>query len=68
LHYGFGAENLDFGRRWTTKHAWILAKQKVRIDGHYGLADVAAGRVKDFDAAGIIERGRKLSAAPSSSV
>jgi len=35
-----------------------LAALKADIDA--GLADVAAGRVKDFDAARVIERGRKL--------
>jgi antitoxin ParD1/3/4 len=43
-----------------------LAALKIDIDK--GLADVAAGRVKDFDATSIIERGRKLLAARSSSV
>jgi antitoxin ParD1/3/4 len=43
-----------------------LAALKSDIDK--GLADVAAGRVTEFDAARIIERGRKLLAGRSSSV
>ncbi|MDR3489791.1 MAG: type II toxin-antitoxin system ParD family antitoxin [Bradyrhizobium sp.] len=48
-------------RDWKMKRALQveeLAALKADIDT--GLADVAAGRVKDFDAARIIERGRKL--------
>ena len=43
-----------------------LAALKQDIDK--GLADVAAGRVKEFDAAAIIARGRKLLADRSKSV
>jgi len=43
-----------------------LAALKIDIDK--GLADVAAGRLEEFDATSIIERGRKLLAARSSSV
>lgn len=43
-----------------------LAALKTDIDKR--LADVTAGRVKDFDAAAIIERGKMLLAARSSSV
>ena len=32
----------------------------LKADIDKGLADVAAGRVRDFDAQSIIERGRKL--------
>jgi len=32
----------------------------IRAEMETGLADVAVGRVKDFDAARIVERGRKL--------
>lgn len=39
-----------------------LAALKADIDK--GLADVAAGRVRDFDTAKIVERGRKLLAKP----
>jgi antitoxin ParD1/3/4 len=56
-------------RDWKIKRALQLqdlATLKADIDS--GLADVAAGRVKDFDAARIIERGRKLLADRSSSV
>ena len=52
-------------RDWKTKRALQieeLAALKADIDA--GLADVAAGRVKDFDAARIVERGRKLLAEP----
>jgi len=49
-------------RDWTTKRALQLeelAALKADIDA--GLADVAAGRVKKFDAARIIKRGRNCS-------
>jgi antitoxin ParD1/3/4 len=36
----------------------LFAARKADIDA--GLADVAAGRGKNFDAARIVERGRKL--------
>jgi antitoxin ParD1/3/4 len=55
-------------RDWKTKRALQLqelAALKAEIDK--GLADLAEGRVKDFDAARIIERGRKLSASRSPS-
>ena len=48
-------------RDWKLKRTMQieeLAALKADIDA--GLADVAAGRVKDFDAARVIERGRKL--------
>ena len=48
-------------RDWKTKRALQLRKPatlKAEIDK--GLKDVAEGRVKDFDADRIIERGRKL--------
>jgi antitoxin ParD1/3/4 len=48
-------------RDWKMKRALQieeLAALKADIDA--GLADVAAGRVKNFDAARIAERGRKL--------
>lgn len=48
-------------RDWKMKRALQieeLAALKAEIDA--GLADVAAGRVKDFDSAHIVERGRKL--------
>lgn len=55
-------------RDWKTKRALQLeelAALKAEIDK--GLADVAKGRVKKFDAGRIIERGRKLLAARSPS-
>jgi antitoxin ParD1/3/4 len=51
-------------RDWKMKRALQveeLAALKADIDR--GLADLAAGRVRDFDGARIIERGRKLLAA-----
>lgn len=45
-------------------HQEELAALKVNIDK--GLADVAAGRVDDFDAKHIVEQGRQLLAARSS--
>jgi len=42
-------------------------KDRIKADIDAGLADVAAGRVKDFDATRIVERGRKLLADRSSS-
>jgi len=56
-------------RDWKLKRATQieeLAALKADID--VGLADIAAGRVKDFDPARVIERGRKLLAARSASV
>src|ERR1700721_8556 len=55
-------------RDWKMKRALQveeLAALKADIDA--GLADVAAGRVKNFDATRIVERGRKLLAARSPS-
>ena len=55
-------------RDWKMKRALQieeLAGLKADIDK--GLADVAAGRVRDFDAKRIIARGRKLLAARSTS-
>jgi antitoxin ParD1/3/4 len=55
-------------RDWKMKRALQveeLAALKADIDA--GLADVAAGRVKDFDTNKIIARGRKLLAARSPS-
>ena len=55
-------------RDWRMKRALQveeLAALKADIDT--GLADVAAGRVRDFCATRIVERGRKLLASRSSS-
>ena len=55
-------------RDWKSKRAVQLHElEALKADIDRGLADVAAGRVKDFDAGRIIERGRKLSAARSPS-
>ena len=48
-------------RDWKMKRALQLEELAVlQADIDAGLADVAAGRVKNFDADRIIERGRKL--------
>jgi antitoxin ParD1/3/4 len=48
-------------RDWKMKRAVQIEElTSLKRDIDKGLADVAAGRVKDFDADGIIERGRKL--------
>src|SRR5580698_5317724 len=56
-------------RDWKMKRALQveeLAALKADIDA--GLTDVAAGRVKDFDATRIVASGRKLSAVRSPSI
>jgi antitoxin ParD1/3/4 len=56
-------------RDWKMKRALQLQElSALKADINKGLADVAAGRVKDFDRADIIERGRKLLATRSPSV
>ncbi len=56
-------------RDWKMKRALQLEElAALKADIDIGLADVAAGRVKDFSAARIVERGRKLLADRSSSV
>lgn len=56
-------------RDWKMKRALQLQELvSLKADINKGLADVAAGRVKDFDADRIIERGRKLLANRSTSV
>ena len=48
-------------RDWRTKRAHQFQElSSLRADVEKGMADVASGRVKDFDAERIIERGRKL--------
>lgn len=48
-------------REWKMKRALQLQElAALKADIDKGLADVAAGRVKDFDADRIIKRGRKL--------
>jgi len=55
-------------RDWKTKRAIQLHEfAALKADIDKGLADLAEGRVKDFDADRIIERGKKLLAARSSS-
>ncbi|HMK90644.1 MAG TPA: type II toxin-antitoxin system ParD family antitoxin [Methylocystis sp.] len=55
-------------RDWKMKRALQLQElAALKADIDKGLADVAAGRVKDFDADRIIERGRKLLASRSTS-
>lgn len=59
----------DALRDWKMKR--LLRFQELvalQADIDRGLADVAEGRVQDFDAARIIERGRKLLAGRSPSV
>jgi antitoxin ParD1/3/4 len=51
-------------RDWKMKRALQLKEmESLKADIDKGLTDLAAGRVKKFDAARIIERGRKLLAA-----
>jgi antitoxin ParD1/3/4 len=51
-------------RDWKLKRALQLKEMEaLKADIDKGLTDLAEGRVKDFDAARIIERGRKLLAA-----
>ena len=55
-------------RDWKTKRALQLQElAALKADIDKGLADIAAGRVQDFDADRIIERGRKLLASRSPS-
>jgi antitoxin ParD1/3/4 len=56
-------------RDWKTKRALQLQELvTLKADIDRGLTDVAEGRVQDFDAARIIERGRKLLAGRSHAV
>lgn len=55
-------------RDWKLKRLLRLQElEALKADIDKGLADVAAGRVKKFDAGRIIERGRKLLAGRSPS-
>ena len=55
-------------REWKGKRALQLQEfASLKADIDKGLADLAAGRTKDFDRAKIIERGRKLLAKRSHS-
>ena len=50
-------------RDWKMKRALQLRElTALKADIDKGFADLAEGRVKDFDAARIIKRGKKLSA------
>ena len=58
----------DALREWKMKRAiQLLEIAALKTDIDKGLADVAAGRIKDFDTKKIVERGRKLLASRSSS-
>ena len=51
-------------RDWKAKRALQLREMEaLKADIDKGLADVAEGRVRDFDVDRIVERGRKLLAA-----
>jgi antitoxin ParD1/3/4 len=55
-------------RDWKTKRAVQLQElAALKADIAKGLADVAAGRVREFDFKNIVERGRKLLARRSPS-
>jgi len=48
-------------RDWKLKRALQIEElAALKADINKGLADLAAGRVKDFDAATIVARGRRL--------
>jgi antitoxin ParD1/3/4 len=56
-------------RDWKLKRSLQLEElAMLKADINMGLADIAAGRVHDFDVDRIMERGRKLLASRSSSV
>jgi len=58
----------DALRQWKMRRAIQIQEiAALKSDIDKGLADVAAGRVKDFDKKKIVERGRKLLASRSSS-
>ncbi|MCW6508431.1 ribbon-helix-helix domain-containing protein [Lichenifustis flavocetrariae] len=55
-------------RDWKLKRALQFEElAALKADIETGLADVVAGRLKDFDTARIVERGRKVLAARSTS-
>ena len=59
----------DALRDWKTKRALQLQElAALKADIDKGLADVAEGRVKEFDAERLIARGKKLLARRSPSV
>jgi antitoxin ParD1/3/4 len=56
-------------RDWKTKRALRLREiEALKAEIDRGLTDLAEGRVREFDADRIIERGRKLLAGRSPSV
>lgn len=56
-------------RDWKVKRTLQLQElTALKADIDKGLADLAEGRVEDFDAARVIERGKKLLASRSRSV
>jgi antitoxin ParD1/3/4 len=56
-------------RDWKLKRALQLEElSTLKADIDLGLADIAAGRVQDFDLDRIVERGRQLLKSRSSSV
>ena len=58
----------DALREWKMKRAIQMQEiASLKADIEKGLADVAAGRVKNFDKRRIVARGRKLLASRSSS-
>jgi len=58
----------DALRDWKTRRTIQLHEiAALKADIDQGFADVAAGRIKDFDKKKIVERGRKLLASRSSS-
>jgi antitoxin ParD1/3/4 len=58
----------DALREWKMKRAIQLQEiTALKADIDKGLADVAAGRIEDFDIQKIVERGRKLLASRSPS-
>jgi len=58
----------DALREWKMKRAIQLQEiTTLKADIDKGLADVAAGRIEDFDTRKIVERGRKLLASRSHS-
>ena len=58
----------DALRQWKMRRAIQMQEiAALKSDIDKGLADVAAGRVKDFDKKKIVERGRKLLASRSTS-
>jgi antitoxin ParD1/3/4 len=58
----------DALREWKMRRAIQVQEiAALKSDIDKGLADVAAGRVNDFDTKKIVERGRKLLASRSSS-